>query len=72
MTTMPTKLPDISEQLRKAVKATGMGNNEAAREFGVDKGSMSRFLKGTFDLKLTTAQRIARGLGGELAYVRLA
>jgi len=63
---MARRRPDIEGQLREAVRKAPMSLNELAAACGVDKGILSRFLRGERSITLTTAARVATILGVEL------
>jgi len=46
---MNTQPMPLSEQVREAARESGAGCNRLARESGLDKSSMSRFLSGERD-----------------------
>ena len=58
---MSTPKP-IADQLREAIKASGLSLNELAKKADSNAMSMSRFMRGG-SLKIETAEAIARALG---------
>jgi len=63
---MAQRQPDIEGQLREAIRKTPMSLNELAAACSVDKGILSRFVRGERTMTLTTAARVATILGVEL------
>jgi transcriptional regulator with XRE-family HTH domain len=57
----------ISSQLKKAIKASGMGYRELSRETGVAQPIISRFMAGERSLTLESVDALAKTLGLELA-----
>jgi len=57
---------DIEAQLQKAIGKGPMSLNELAAACGVDKGILSRFVRGRRSITLTTAAKVATILGVEL------
>jgi DNA-binding phage protein len=53
----------ISARLREAVRTSGRSMCATAREAGIDKASLSRFLSGERSLTLESAERLAEALG---------
>jgi plasmid maintenance system antidote protein VapI len=62
--------PDLTEQLRRAIRASGLSAFRIATDANVDRAIMSRFVSGGRGITLNTAGRIARYLGLELRQVR--
>jgi len=56
----------FSEQLRQAIKASGMSAYAVNFAAGVDRGTMSRFLAGKGGLSLATVDRLVAVLGLKL------
>jgi predicted transcriptional regulator len=54
--------PVLDQSLRRAIKDSGLSDNELARRTGVPQPTISRFLAGA-DMKLATAAKIAAYLG---------
>ena len=63
---MARRQPDIEGQFRGAIRKAPMSLNELADLCGVDKGILSRFVRGERSMTLTTAARLATILGVEL------
>lgn len=61
---------DLSEQLRRAIKESGLTPYRIATDAGVDRAVMTRFVNGSRGLTLDTASRIADYLGLELRPAR--
>lgn len=61
---------DLNEQLRKAIKASGLTPYRIATDAGVDRAVMTRFVNGDRGLTLDTASRITEYLGLELRPLR--
>jgi transcriptional regulator with XRE-family HTH domain len=59
----------LSYQLREIIEARGLTAYAAARLADVDPGVVSRFLTGTSDIRLETADRLAAALGVRLVEV---
>ncbi len=57
----------ISDQLKSAIKASGLTIYVIAKASGVDPGMISRFMQGERTLRLTTVDRIAATLGLSLS-----
>jgi transcriptional regulator with XRE-family HTH domain len=55
--------PDLIEQLRRALAASGVSMNRLGKEAGVNQAQLSRFLRGERTLTLTTAARLCAYLG---------
>jgi transcriptional regulator with XRE-family HTH domain len=56
----------ISETIRQAVVDTGLPLQQVAEAAGVDRASLSRFVRGERSLRLDIADRLAEFLGLEL------
>ena len=57
---------EMNEKLIHAMKQSGKTTYEICKATGLDKGAMSRFLAGTTDLRLESANKLADFLGLEL------
>lgn len=70
MTRAPAPPPqrDLAQQLRDAIRSSGISQHELAKKSGVNAGVISRFLSGT-DVLMGTAGRIAAVLGVRLVEV---
>jgi transcriptional regulator with XRE-family HTH domain len=64
--------PDLIEQLRQAVRESGLSLNEIARRSGVDQGQLSRFMRGERTIEMPTAARMCAALGLRLTKNKLA
>lgn len=53
----------LAEQLRLAMKESGLGVNELGRHCGVDQSQLSRFLRAERSLTLEAAGKVAAFLG---------
>jgi plasmid maintenance system antidote protein VapI len=60
-------ITSLSEQLRERIAAAGPSVYELARDAGVDRSVLSRFLAGKRTITLETADRLARVLKLRLA-----
>jgi len=60
---MHTQPLSLTEQVRRAARESGLGCCRLARESGMDKSSMSRFLSGERDLLSSGLDRVAAALG---------
>ena len=63
---MARRRMDIEGQLQEAIRKAPMSLNELAAACGVDKGILSRFVRGERTITLTTAAKVATILGVEL------
>lgn len=63
---MGGKRPDIERQLRRAIQGSPLTQYQLAKVSGIDKGILSRFIRGERTITLTTAARLAEALGMEL------
>ncbi len=61
---------DLGEQLRRAIKDSGLTPYRIAADAGVDRAAMTRFVNGDRGLTLDTASRITEYLGLELRPAR--
>ena len=52
----------ITDQLRHAIRGSGLTVNEVAGESGIPQAMLSRFMRGK-DLRLSTADRLAEYFG---------
>lgn len=65
-----TSTKSMEEQLRKAIKDSGMPQNQICRAARMDEGTLSCFMLGKQEsMRLKTAQRLARVLGFQLLLV---
>ncbi len=64
MCTMSKKTNSMEDQLRLAIKESGMPQNRICRAARMDEGTLSCFMLGKQEsMRLKTAQRLARVLG---------
>ncbi len=61
-----TKHSLLSDQIRQAVRESGMSMLAVARAVETDKATMSRFLSGERGLRLSTLDKLGELLGLEL------
>lgn len=54
---------DLAEQLRDAIRASGLSTRDLARRSGVAQPVLSRFLSGQRDLTLRSASKVAAVFG---------
>jgi len=65
------KRKTLHDQLRQAMKGSGLTRYELSRRTLVPESTLSRFARGlTFAVSLTTADKLAEVLGLELRKVR--
>ncbi len=57
----------LSDQIRAAVEASGLPDSRVAEAIGVDKSSMSRFMRGERGLTLNTLDRLGTLLRVQLS-----
>ena len=57
----------LSTQLKAAIKASDKSAYQIAKESGVDQMSISRFMSGTRDIRLETADKLASVVGLQFA-----
>jgi transcriptional regulator with XRE-family HTH domain len=60
------EVPAMVEQIRAAVRSSGLTSTVLAERTGVDTGRISRFMRGERDLTLHAAARLCAALGLEL------
>lgn len=56
---------EMAEVLREAIRKSGLSALALSKETGVSQPTITQFLRG-FDLRLSTAQKLAKFLGLEL------
>jgi transcriptional regulator with XRE-family HTH domain len=61
------KEPGVVDQLKEAIRRSGMSLNELGRLCGVGSDRLSRFMTGKRDLTLSAVERICEALGLRLA-----
>jgi transcriptional regulator with XRE-family HTH domain len=54
--------PGLVEQLREAIRGSGLSLNQLSRECSVGRDRLSRFLRGDRDLTVAAAEQICRAL----------
>ena len=59
MPAMSKKRAKLTDQIRRAVDASGMGRNELARAAGMDKALLSHFMAGNKGLSMRTLDALA-------------
>jgi transcriptional regulator with XRE-family HTH domain len=69
---MAGKRPDIEQQLRQAIEESPLSQYELAKVSGVNKGILSRFVRGERTITLSTAARLAEALDLDLRPARQA
>ena len=63
---MPRKTKSIADQLRQAIakaEKRGMTRYQIAKATGLSEGTLSTFMNHGTDIRLSTAERIARTVG---------
>ncbi len=60
---MTTRLDKLSDQIRQAIEAAGVGRNALAKAAGIDRGAFSRFMAGKAGLGLDAVDALAALLG---------
>lgn len=63
-------LMNMTEQVRVAITNCGITQAEIARETGITKGALSRFMSGQRDMTLRTLETIAQVIGVRLVVGR--
>lgn len=58
-----TKQTKLSDQIRQAVDASGVGRNQICRDIGIDKATLSRFMSGERGLSTPVLDDLADYLG---------
>jgi transcriptional regulator with XRE-family HTH domain len=61
-----SKRSSFSDQVRRAIEASGKSRYRICKEAGIDKAAMSRFMSGERGLTLRVLDRLAEYLGLEL------
>ncbi len=65
------KKKTLSETLKAAIKASGLTHYMIGKRAGVTPPMIARFMAGTRDLRLATADKLAEALGLELRPVEI-
>jgi hypothetical protein len=58
-----TKPPDLADQLRQAIAGCGRSLNRLAKETGVNKSQLSRFMRNERSLTMLAAAKLCAHLG---------
>ena len=64
---MPRQSQAISDQLRAAIRASGLTHYRIAKEAGISPSMLDHFIRGERSLRLETVDKIAAALGYRLA-----
>lgn len=56
---MTKQLPKLSDQVRQAVSDCGVSQYAIAQEIGIDRSTLSRFMRGERGLRLTELDTLA-------------
>ena len=67
---MSKKRMSLEDQLRKAIKESGLPLYKLGERAGVSDGLLSHFVRGNRSMTLKTADKLARALGLELRHRR--
>lgn len=62
-----TSMENFAEQITSLIRARGWSFAAAAEVIGIDRGNLSRILRGKEGLTFERAERIAKALGAELS-----
>ena len=65
-----SKSTDLSEALREAIRRDGRSLSAIAMVAGIDRGQLSRFMRGERGLNLDTTQLVCEALGVECRFVK--
>ncbi|MGD9765992.1 MAG: helix-turn-helix domain-containing protein [Candidatus Binatia bacterium] len=60
----------LSEQLRNAIRESGMSLHDLSNEVGISGGILSRFMRAERSMTLETAEKLCAFFGLELSPVR--
>ncbi len=63
--------PPVSEQVRRAIDASGQSRYAICKATGIDQGQLSKFMAGKLGLSLDALDVLCAYLGAELRCVRL-
>ncbi len=56
--------------LQDAIRRSGLTQREVARQAGIDSSQVSRFMSGSRNMTLGTAEKVAEAVGVEIRVVR--
>ena len=56
--------------LQDAIRRSGLTQREVARKAGIDSSQVSRFMSGSRNMTLGTAEKVAEAVGVEIRVVR--
>jgi transcriptional regulator with XRE-family HTH domain len=59
--------PNLDQQLRQAIRESGLSLNALGRRAGIDHGRLSRYVRGERDLTLAAVTKLCEALGLQLA-----
>jgi transcriptional regulator with XRE-family HTH domain len=57
------KPPDLADELRRAIKMSGLSLNQLAKETGVHQAQLSRFVRGKRTITVSAAAKVCSYLG---------
>ncbi|MGD0461920.1 MAG: helix-turn-helix transcriptional regulator [Tepidisphaeraceae bacterium] len=63
---MPQKPLPMSDQIRRAIDASGMSRYRICKEIGIPQSTMSRFMSGKLGLSMEVLDRLGALLGLEI------
>jgi transcriptional regulator with XRE-family HTH domain len=66
---MPKRVPDLVEQLKIAIRESGMPLNQIEKASGVGREQLSRFLRDERTLTLPAVAKLCQALGYQLTKV---
>ena len=53
------RVPKLSDQLRTAIRDSGLTRYQIGKELGIDEGALSRFMSGERGLRLSVLDRLS-------------
>jgi transcriptional regulator with XRE-family HTH domain len=56
-------LPTWSEQLRQAIRASGLTGYQLSKQTGISEAQISRFLRGQRNLTIASAEKLGAAVG---------
>ena len=56
------RVATTAERIKEAMEATGKRQADISRETGIDKGALSRYVKGTYEPKQDVVYKLAKAL----------